>query len=363
MEDRTYSKGRILVKFIGTEEDIIKGQVFTFLDSLGNKYKVSYYDFYTSDIKSDNELVNYVALDMEFYPKSSYILDKEFPVVCWIINGAFKISSIKAYINGDTNNTFTTEVSIDPTYLSRFNYCEQYNIKAKLLGQGFGQLVPTTDGILYLTQLASETYMYNTNTSCPMIVPEGVTEIFSLADAKRATSLIIKSNTVDVIPVRYFVDSKLSSIDLGTGVKRIERFAFSRCKGLTDITIPSSVESIEAGAFNKCENLQHVRFNGKKIKFNQLVFYGCSSLQELELPEETTEVHFDIIKDCYKLCRFRLPKYCNHFSFGYNDFYGYNGILEKYPRLVIECYPLLADIVFEKYGIRLREHPKFLVLD
>ena len=59
----------------------------------------------------------------------------------------------------------------------------------------------------------------------------------------------------------------LTSITIPDDVTSIGNWAFDGCTGLTSITIPSSVTSIGKFAFEGCENLANVKYTGTEEKW------------------------------------------------------------------------------------------------
>jgi hypothetical protein len=51
----------------------------------------------------------------------------------------------------------------------------------------------------------------------------------------------------------------LTTVNIGNGVKVIERNAFKGCSSLVTVTIPDSVEQMDAGAFAGCTTLRAVK--------------------------------------------------------------------------------------------------------
>ena len=65
-------------------------------------------------------------------------------------------------------------------------------------------------------------------------------------------------------PSDYYIDSKLQSVKLGSGLEKIGTLAFADRTGLVSITIPDKCTEIGSSAFGTCSNLQTVTF-GKNI--------------------------------------------------------------------------------------------------
>ncbi|MBQ7634410.1 MAG: leucine-rich repeat domain-containing protein, partial [Bacteroidaceae bacterium] len=98
-------------------------------------------------------------------------------------------------------------------------------------------------------------------------IPSSVTSIGDDAFYKCTglTSVTLNNNTI--ASKTYTSSSSLSSIFgnqvkeyiLGDEIQSIGSYAFSRCTGLTSITIPSSVTSIESSAFSGCTGLTSIK--------------------------------------------------------------------------------------------------------
>ena len=98
-------------------------------------------------------------------------------------------------------------------------------------------------------------------------------------------------------------------------VKNIGYYAFSRCTGLTEITIPASVESIgqmgvytgSGGSFLGCTSLTKVIIEEGLINIGNAAFYGCTGLTEIILPASVTSIGEYAFCGCTGLTEITIP--------------------------------------------------------
>ena len=96
------------------------------------------------------------------------------------------------------------------------------------------------------------------------------------------------------------------------GVKVIEKFAFSDCHLLTEITIPDSVTCIESNAFSGCLNLNKIDIPEGVTTIENEAFYGCSHLSYISLPNSLKVIGGDVsgghpFSNCEKLKEIIIP--------------------------------------------------------
>ena len=83
----------------------------------------------------------------------------------------------------------------------------------------------------------------------------------------------------------YFVPYSLEGgYDIPDSVTKIGDGAFSRCSGLTSVTIPNSVNSIGANAFDGCSGLTSVIIPNSVNSIGANAFDGCSGLKKSAYP-------------------------------------------------------------------------------
>ena len=80
---------------------------------------------------------------------------------------------------------------------------------------------------------------------------------------------------------------KNSKID--KGMRNINKYAFSYCEGLTNISFPDTLKTIGANAFRNCINLSKVDLN-LVTHIEDQAFFKTSSLKEIELPNSIIKI-------------------------------------------------------------------------
>lgn len=81
----------------------------------------------------------------------------------------------------------------------------------------------------------------------------------------------------------------------------IEYFAFSSCKGLTEIFLPDSIETMYGNAFSECDGLIRVKLSNSLTALGPEVFRDCSSLKEIAFPVTISVVGMDAFRNCTSL--------------------------------------------------------------
>lgn len=126
------------------------------------------------------------------------------------------------------------------------------------------------------------TTIYYTTSNGKTIFPDGVEfERFGanlVSDTyEDGQGILVFDNTVS-IGRAAFSDSRLTSIEIPSGVTSIGQSAFLDCSTLTHVTIPEGVISIGDWAFEWCEKLSHINIPNSVISIGNMVFFGCESL-------------------------------------------------------------------------------------
>ena len=91
-------------------------------------------------------------------------------------------------------------------------------------------------------------------------------------------------------------------------VRMIDRFAFTLCKYLEEITIHDHVRSIGNGAFSYCKKLKRIVLPKSLRKIEQHTFQECSVLSEVVLQSGLREIEWNAFFGCKSLHHLHLPE-------------------------------------------------------
>ena len=90
----------------------------------------------------------------------------------------------------------------------------------------------------------------------------------------------------------------LTTVTIGNSVTSIGDWAFSNCSGLTSITIPNSVTSIGGSAFSGCTGLTSVTIGNSVTSIGDFAFSGCAGLTSITIPDSVTSIGSSAFKNC-----------------------------------------------------------------
>lgn len=115
----------------------------------------------------------------------------------------------------------------------------------------------------------------------------------------------------------------LTGLPLGTDGETvlIGSYVFSKCTGLTDVTIPARVSGLGVGVFSQCTSLERaaVEEGVRSSSMGNRMFYECTALASVSLPSYWTKIPDEAFYNCAKLS-YRFPD--NLTEIGYAAFYG-----------------------------------------
>lgn len=100
--------------------------------------------------------------------------------------------------------------------------------------------------------------------------------------------------------------SKITSIVLPSGLKRLAGYALRNCKNLTDIILPDNLQTIGESAFRYCSSLSEIEIPSSVDTLEQECFYG-TPLESVIIPEGVKYIGFDAFACCPELTTVTLP--------------------------------------------------------
>ena len=103
------------------------------------------------------------------------------------------------------------------------------------------------------------------------------------------------------IPETITVDNVVYNVTI------IGREAFSRCTGLTSITIPNSVTSIGDDAFSGCTGLTSITIPNSVTSIGDRAFDGCTGLTSITIPNSVTIIGRETFSGCTSLTSITIP--------------------------------------------------------
>lgn len=113
---------------------------------------------------------------------------------------------------------------------------------------------------------------------------------------------------VDQGETLYYVPLKYSGVfTIPSNVTKIEKTAFYKRKGVTEVIIEEGLTEIPEWAFEDCDSLERVIVPSsvKRICFN--AFTKCSKLSEVDLSEGLIEIDDTAFRFCYALEELHIP--------------------------------------------------------
>lgn len=139
---------------------------------------------------------------------------------------------------------------------------------------------------------------------------------------------------------KYLGCSKLTSLYVGSGVTKIEDYAFNWCSSLSDLSICCSPTSIGKTIFSNCEEIKNVVFDCETIysylsnktsvesitikegvvSIGDGAFSGCTGIASINIPAGVQIIGRNAFKNCSSLAAITIPN--NVTQIGENAFSG-----------------------------------------
>lgn len=137
---------------------------------------------------------------------------------------------------------------------------------------------------------------------CPSLTTFGVDEdnaVFTAQDG------VLFSKDMTTL-VRY-PEGKEGAYIVPNGVTTIGQQAFSRCDGLTAVTLPDTLTTVQAAAFYDCNGLTAITFPDGVTTIGATALCRCTSLTEITLSAGLTKLETGLFSDCTALKTLTIP--------------------------------------------------------
>ena len=104
-----------------------------------------------------------------------------------------------------------------------------------------------------------------------------------------------------------YMTSRLTKVEIGSGVTQIGGYAFTQCHSLKTITIPNTVTTIGNYALNYCYQLQHITIPINVNSIGSYCFQYDYGLKSVSLPKVVDNIGTYAFAYCGSLRRFTIP--------------------------------------------------------
>lgn len=144
-----------------------------------------------------------------------------------------------------------------------------------------------------------------------LVNPDGTFTVQSIKTAGSSKETLSISSTITINGVKYTVteiapyafkgNSKLKTVKIGSGIKKIGKGAFMNCKNLKKVTFGTSLSIIDAQAFSGCKNLTTVKTNKALTKIGAKAFYNCRKLKSYTIGKYVQTIGSSAFQNCTSL--------------------------------------------------------------
>lgn len=118
---------------------------------------------------------------------------------------------------------------------------------------------------------------------------------------------LIIGDSVTMIEDYLLSECGAPSVTIGNSVVSIGRYAFEKCRNLTNVTIPNSVTQMGVGAFYGCSNLASITIGNSVTEINGGTFSECSNLASITIGNSVTRIGDFAFEKCRSLTNVVIP--------------------------------------------------------
>ena len=151
-----------------------------------------------------------------------------------------------------------------------------------------------------VTSIGREAFRYIAYFSESLILPPNLVEIgtWAFSNCSGLTGELVLPDSVTSIGSEAFSSCPITSLHIGSGLRKIENQVFRLCS-LKELVIPDSVTIIGDRAFSECNALTKVTIGSGVTSIGYNAFYTCRGLTgELVIPDSVTSIGSDAFGFC-----------------------------------------------------------------
>lgn len=207
------------------------------------------------------------------------------------------ITDYKGYSVSGANKLQTLKLSAGAPDLSNFKAQGNTALKEIIFPEG-------------IEKLGNSTFAGNSNLKTVKL-PSTLTDIGRSAFAASVIeSLEIPANVKEIDSSNHSLAgmSKLKTLVLNDGVKKIDSYSFSSLSALENVYIPKSVTEMGSGIFSGLDNLKNVTFQEGLTVIGDNLFQGCANLREIIIPNSIKNIPDNLFTGVANLNLIILPE-------------------------------------------------------
>lgn len=117
----------------------------------------------------------------------------------------------------------------------------------------------------------------------------------------------VEGSPVVEVEALSFAASKVKSVVIPEGVRRIEEGAFTQCRELMSVGLPSTLLTFGNGVFSNCSNLASIKIPAKVRVISYNLFENCIQLRNVSLPDTIELIQESAFHNCENLTDIEFP--------------------------------------------------------